>query len=214
MPITSPEPGTPPGRPAVGRREVLGALGAAGIALVAGCTSAPAGHPRPSPTPTGPDPQLADLESERVLLASYDAVLRAHPTLSGRLHPIRADHVAHVAALRRLVAPESGHHRTSPGSGTPASGTPASGTPASGTPASGTSASTRAPTSPAPTPPRIPADPVAALGLLRTAERSASAARTRSCLAAVTDRAALLGSIAASEASHGVLLDSSGSPSS
>ncbi len=189
MPTTSPDPGMPRARrpgPVVRRREVLGAaLGAAGLVLVAGCTSAPATHPRPRPTPTGPDPQVADLDNERVLLASYDAVLRAHPTLAGRLRAIRADHAAHVTALSRMLAPAPGHRRPTASS-----------------------------TAPAPTPPPVPADPVAALGALRAAERSAAAARTRSCLSAATDRAATLGSIAASEASHEVLLDSPGSPSS
>ena len=184
MPTISRFPGTPHApvtRPAVRRRDLLGAaLGTVGLALVAGCTSTPAARPRPSPTPTRPDPQLADLTNERVLLAAYDATLRAHPTLANRLRPVRADHAAHVTALRRLLTPAGGHRRTS-----------------------------ASPTPPAPTAAPVPADPAAALAALRTAEQSAYAARTRSCLAAATDRAALLGSIAASEASHGVVLGSS-----
>lgn len=189
MPTLSRFPGTlfaPVTRPAVRRRDLLGAaLGTAGLALVAGCTGTPPPRPRPSPTPTGPDPQLADLENEQALLAAYDATLRAHPKLADRLRPVRADHAAHAAALRRLLTPAGGRRRTS-----------------------------ASPTPPAPTVSPVPADPAAALAALRTAEQSAYAARTRACLAAATDRAALLGSIAASEASHGVLLGSPGGTTS
>lgn len=52
----------------------------------------------------------------------------------------------------------------------------------------------------------VPGTPEQALAALRAAEKSAAAARMKSCVAARADRAPLLGSIAACEASHGVLL--------
>jgi hypothetical protein len=55
---------------------------------------------------------------------------------------------------------------------------------------------------PAPT----PGTPGAALAALATAERDAARRNTRSCLTAPADRAALLASIAACEATHEVLL--------
>src|SRR4051794_35457450 len=96
-------PGSGPAVP-LPRRQVLGVLAAGAAAVLAGCrrgtatgTGTPSGTP--ATTPAGPDPLLADLADELRLLSVYDATLRAHPTLAGRLRPLRANHAEHVTAL-------------------------------------------------------------------------------------------------------------------
>ncbi len=64
--------------------------------------------------------------------------------------------------------------------------------------ATGTPAPTLSPLPPRP----VPATPAAALAALRAAERAAAAARGAAALAAAADRAGLLASVAACEASH------------
>ncbi|MBC7375379.1 MAG: hypothetical protein H7323_15425 [Frankiales bacterium] len=75
------------------RRELLGGL----LLLLTACTERPA----PTRVPIDPDVALreAALAREHSLLQAYDAVLLALPALGGRLLPVRAEHVAHLAAL-------------------------------------------------------------------------------------------------------------------
>lgn len=72
------------------------ALGSAAAALLAACTS----RPRPART-VDPDDALvaAAVLRELALLDGYDAAAAAAPTLRARLAPLRANHVAHLAAL-------------------------------------------------------------------------------------------------------------------
>lgn len=162
----------------VHRRTVLASL-AGGLA--AACTAESPAHPAHQATHRHqPDPQLADLSDEQNLLDSYDATIAAHPDLAARLRPLRAHHAQHVAALHGAIGAATGGAVPSPAASAPVT----------------------LPTAGA----RVPATSAAALAALRDAEHTASAARTRSCLTAQTDRAALLGSIAACEASHAELL--------
>lgn len=171
--------------PTVHRRTLLSSLAtAAGVAGLAGladaCTSthSTSGTARRH-SAAKPDPQLADLADEHHLLDVYDATIAAHPDLAARLAPLRSHHADHVAALGRVVGSAAG-----------------------GVPSPAASAPVTLPT----LDPSVPVDATDALAALREAERTATAARTRSCVSARPDRAALLGSLAACEASHEVLL--------
>jgi hypothetical protein len=88
--------------PTLTRRTLLvGAL----AALAAGCAAQHPNEPAPIATSTAPtpDPQIPDVTGEMQLIALYDAAIRARPRLAATLAPIRADHVAHYAALRKAV---------------------------------------------------------------------------------------------------------------
>lgn len=177
-------------------------VGSAGADLATpACTSSVQHSPRaasPSrPRPSGPDPQLADLHAEQALVALYDAAINTRPSLAATLRPIRTDHATHLAALRKLVGAAA-----APPSPT-SSGHPISGSHSSGPVPSGA----RVPTSGVPgSSHRLPTARAALLAALRSAERTAAAARAESCYAATGTRAGLLGAISASESSHAVAL--------
>lgn len=177
----TPPPSAAATRP-VSRRGALTGIAAAVLGLgTAGCGVLTGGSAQQS---TPPDPLEPLIRAKASLLGSYDAVLARHPGLAAELRPLRADHAAHLAALvsqldvrRRVVLfPE---HREQ---GTDRTSTPA--------PSSRT----------------VPASPGQARAQLRAGERAAAARSRAACLAATGDRAALLGSIAACERSHGVVL--------
>ena len=94
--------GGAPARPA--RRTVLGAILLTGAGLATGACGdkRDPGPNEPSPTPT-PDPDAAlvatIIEDKRALLARYAATVERFPGLSGRLAPLRADHLGHLSAL-------------------------------------------------------------------------------------------------------------------
>lgn len=144
--------------------------GATSSGTAAGITSTPSGTaPAPSPSVARPDPQLADLADEVALLVAYDDVLARFPATRAALAPLRADHAAHVRALRRLVGAPAARRITTPA-----------------VPSAGGRA--------------------AAITALAGRERAAAVARRASCVTADSTRAATLGSIAASEASHTAIL--------
>ena len=153
-------------------------LGAGALLLVAGCREAPT----PATPPVDPDDALraAASERERVLLRAYDAALLAAPSLAARLAPLRAEHVEHLTAL---AGPRA--------SGGPVAQAP-TGSPAASAP-------------PAPAPP-APAPPAAVLAGLVRAEQSAAAGHGGAVGGASRPLAALLAVLAASEASHPVVL--------
>jgi hypothetical protein len=123
----------------------------------------------------------AAIADEDALLSAYDEAAAALPALAGRLAGLRADHAEH----RRVLATALG---TTLDTRSPATG---SGPSASSSGARGTA-------------------PRATLHRLLVAERTAAAARAASCLTAPPALAALLGSVAASEAAHDVVLRAAG----
>ena len=153
-------------------------LGLAGALAVAGCTGAGGPPAGPSPTvPPPPDPLLAELADEVRLAALYDATLARHPALAARLASPRADHAQHVEALTQEVDA-----------------------------AGDTPTATDTPSASASAPVQVPATAAAALAALRAAERAAAVARSAAALAAPAHRAGLLASVAASEATHQLVL--------
>jgi hypothetical protein len=171
----------------LGRRQVLAGLAVAAASLAAGCTA----DVRPPPGPsTGPglaqipiDRFTVQWASERRLRDTYAATVTRHPGLAGQLAGIRADHDAHIQALEAALGVSS----------PPAPSPSASGTPPTPTPDLAAAG-------------RIPATPAAALAALRRAEATAAGERATGCLAETGERAALLASISASEASHEAVL--------
>jgi len=158
----------------------------AGSGLLAGCTSsgtsAPPTDRRPSGTPTvsRPDPLLAVLAVEEALLEAYDTTLRHFPALRAVLASLRADHAAHAAALRTELVGTPSPLPSRPGS----SADPAS-------PEVQVSA---------------PATRTAARAALADRERAAATGTGAACLVAPAARSVLLGSIAACETSHLIVL--------
>lgn len=171
------------------RRAVLLAGPAfAGLAALASCTSGST-DATPSPAPVDPDDALRfdAVAREQALLRAYDGAVAAAPSLGSWLLPVRAEHVAHLAALGSPVAPET----SSPGARSPANSPAATGLP---------SAAAAAP------PPNAPATAQAQLALLRAAERLAAAGHTAAVGRASRRLAVVLATLAASEASHEVAL--------
>lgn len=169
----------PAGDGQVSRRALLGA-GLAATGAIAGGVAAMAltAAPRarvPDPVPAAD--LVAAAARERALLASYDAALLAAPA-DLRLVSVRADHLAHLAALTALLPSPA---RTS----ATASGT---------TSGAGRTAGTQQPSAATASPP-----PVAELA---RDERTAAAAARSAALAGNGTAAVLLACIAASESSH------------
>ena len=162
------------------RRGLLGALGTVAVApLLSGCgpkRRTPVSAPVPKPDPDA-GPVEAARADEQMLLGLYDATVAAYPVLAGQLTPLREHHQRHLQALPTpRPAPSAAGSAASPG-GTP---TPA---PAVGRP-----------------------DPAAAIRVLVVAETAAATRRATDCLTVARPLAALLASVAASEAAHAVAL--------
>ncbi|WP_329378663.1 hypothetical protein OG625_10600 [Streptomyces sp. NBC_01351] len=174
-------PWTLPLRPS--RRSLLaGAAGAAGAALLTGCSA-----DTPSQEEAGIPlerrmRETAVRDSER-LLERYDATRAAHPDLAERLAPLRAAVAAHAVALAPAAA----------GSRAPSPAAPSG--------AVGAAAPTA---SPEPVPPK----PAEALAALAGAERKLSETRTSDLSGAPGELARLLASVAACGAVHAHLLTS------
>lgn len=160
------------------RRSLLAAVGGVLVTAPTGCTllHGESASPQASTSPPPPDPIVPLLGAESALLAQYDAALARHPQLAGRIGPVRADHAAHLDALRDIVK--------SPVENPSTGATP----------------------SPSATPMATSATAAAALAALRAAESAAARRLAAACLTAPPARAALLGSIAACESAHQVLL--------
>jgi len=160
----------------VDRRSLL--LGAALLPLAA-CTADPSPAPPPPPPPPDPDDALrsAGVEREQALLAQYDAVLAAHPALAARLSAVREEHAEHLRALL-------GRDETVPAG--PSDGPSPAASPSSA--------------------PVAPADPAAALAGLVGAEAATGAAHAGAALEAGGQLAGVLASLAASEATHRLVL--------
>ncbi|MFD3541490.1 hypothetical protein ACFWUQ_18600 [Streptomyces sp. NPDC058662] len=182
-------PWTPPPWPS--RRNLLaGAAGAAGAALLTGCSEGRAPDGGTGVPLERRMRETAVRDSER-LLERYDATAAAHPSLAGRLTPLRASVAAHAAAF----SPAGAAVRVPSGSPSPSSSP-------SGAAAAGGSAT---PAEPAPP---VPAEPAAALTALADAERRLSETRTIDLAGAPGELARLLASVAACGAVHAHLLTS------
>ncbi|MFI9834440.1 hypothetical protein ACIHIX_42915 [Streptomyces sp. NPDC051913] len=173
----------PPRTPSGPRRRTLLAS-AAGAALLVGCTSGSGDSD--SEESTGGSPSVAErartraARDSRGIVEHYDAVLAAHPTLTDRLSPLRAEAVRHVEAF---------------GATGTAGATPSASESAS---ASGTGAPTSAVA--------VPVSEKDALVELATAERVLADARAKALLDMPGELARLLASVAAAGAAHAYLL--------
>jgi hypothetical protein len=175
-----------PPDPTVSRRGVLigggiAVLAAAGGGIALGVATTSSADEHPSTAARIPAELAAAVVAETALIADVDqALVSARPHARRALREIRADHVAHLGALRASIADDVYPLATPTASGSASSSASSAGS--------------------ASTPPPGPAPDVRA-GELR-ASRAAAARAAR-----MSGRdAALLASIAASEASHAELL--------
>lgn len=81
------------------RRWLLTAAGSAAVVVAAGCYR---GEPIPE---AGPDPLEPLIAAELALMATYDQIIARSPAVAARLTPVRADHAAHLDALRARIDP-------------------------------------------------------------------------------------------------------------
>lgn len=191
--------GGPPPRPT--RRALLGA------ALVAPALAACSSERSPEPAPVAdPDEGLraAAVARERTLLKAYDEALAAHPALQSRLSSVRREHEEHLRALGAAAPSASASASASAGASVSASA-PAS---PSAPPSRAASTSPAAPASRAAS--ASPSAPTAtqkqALAKLVGIEATAARGHSRDALVASRRLAPVLASLAASEATHGLVL--------
>lgn len=191
-------PFPPPPRTLSGPRRRSLLASAAGAALLISCSGSGDSEEESS----GGDPSLAERARARAardsagLVARYDAVLAAHPTLAERLTPLRAETVRHREAFGGgAAAPGATPSGSASGSASAPEET-ASGAAASGAAASGPSASG----------PAVPANEKDALTDLATAERTLADSRVAALADLPGELARLLASVAAAGAAHAYIL--------
>ncbi len=164
-----------------------GAVAMATVGLLAGCSgsggrAAEKAPRRAAAPPPGAVEQERAIRDSAALVARYDAVAAAHPVLAARLAPLRAETARHVEAF-------GGRAPAATSSATPSAST------------------ARASTATAPTTrPAVPPTPARALADLAAAERSLADRRATALLGVPGDLARLLASVAASGATHVLLL--------
>jgi hypothetical protein len=133
-----------------------------------------------TPPPPRPDVTVVRdaIDGETLMISRYDAVLAAVPALAGSLRPLLRQHREHLARLQaRLIDSGTGSQP-------------------------GHSPSVTA----SPSPARAPSTPAAAHAYLRHAEQASARALLSRLTAVQPSLAQLLASIAASEATHALLL--------
>ncbi|MFM9454300.1 hypothetical protein [Streptomyces europaeiscabiei] len=168
------------------RRSLL--VGAAGVGLLAGCSSGGEGSDA-----AGSGPSVVERARARVardseaLVERYDAVIAAHPDQTALLTPLRAEVVRHARAFGS--AKKAGAGETGAGE-------------ASASPSGSASASA----SPSPSSSPVPEDPEAALAELAAAERSLADRRAKALLEVPGEVARLMASVAAAGAGHAYVL--------
>ncbi|HEY2305600.1 MAG TPA: hypothetical protein VGI05_06955 [Streptosporangiaceae bacterium] len=157
------------------RRRVLTAAAAVLPLVAAGCKGIAA---LGTPPKAAPDVTVATdaVAVETQLIARYQAVLAANPTLAPALRPLLGQHHEHLTRLHaRLIVPAGGQPLPTPRA---------------------TAHRTA----------QVPGTPAAALGYLRDAEDAASGALLAHLATAPPSLAQLLASISASEATHALIL--------
>jgi hypothetical protein len=119
-PSPPPSPGPPPA-PGTSRRWFL--AGGAAVVLGGGAGVLAEILPESSPAPPAPPPAAleAAIDAERALLADLDATTGGSPHVRRLVAQARADHVAHLAALRRTLKATTPGHAPKP---TPVHGRP------------------------------------------------------------------------------------------
>jgi hypothetical protein len=167
------------------RRGVVAATAVTLPLLAGGCRGISALGSPPAPQ-TDVALARAAIAGEALMIARYRAVLAAAPGLQGRLSPLLSQHEEHLARLRRrLIDPGSQGRASSP----PPSGRPVPAAAGTSGPV-GAAARTYG----------------GALAYLRRAEAAAAATLIGRLQAASPSFAQLLASIAASEATHALVL--------
>lgn len=172
------------------RRSLL--VGAAGVGLLAGCSSGGEGSDGGSGSSELERARARAARDSEGLVERYDLVLAAHPDLAALLTPLRAEVVRHAEAFGGAKGAGAGEASASP-SGSPSSSDAPS---PSGTPSSSASASS------AP----VPDDPRAALTELAAAERALADKRAKALLRVPGEVARLMASVAAAGAGHAYML--------
>ncbi|MEV0256328.1 hypothetical protein AB0H82_18945 [Streptomyces sp. NPDC050732] len=174
----------PRSRPGPRRRSLLtGAAGVASAALLAGCSDS-GDSAADERTSAARRLRAAAAKDSGELLGRYDAVLAAHPSLAGRLAPLRAEVKQHADAFAagRAPSPTASAGATAPKSVSPS------------------------PSASARPSPSVPADPEDAVRALAKAERELADRRGEALLDAPAEEGRLLASVAAAGAAHAYLL--------
>ncbi|MFG3020457.1 hypothetical protein ACGFZQ_18210 [Streptomyces sp. NPDC048254] len=169
-------PFPPPSRTPWGVRRRSLIVSAASAAVLAGCSAAPDSKAGGGSTSVSARARARAARDSEALLRQYDAVLAAHPALTERLRPLRAEVAAHAAAFTEGAS----------GGGT-----------ATGSPSATASASTS---------PEVPADERSALAALATAERGLADRRAKELLDVPGELARLLAGVSAAGSAHAYLL--------
>ncbi|MET9103258.1 hypothetical protein [Streptomyces antibioticus] len=196
MPFPLP-PRAPSGLPR--RRTLL--VSAAGAALLAGCSSGPrdSGGSGKEDESAGGSPSVTERARARAaresqaLVGRYDAVLAAHPALTERLAPLRAEVVRHVEAFGGAPKASPTPSPTAPSPSVPSPSDLSSSAPSSSVPSGSASAS-------------APVSAKDAVAALAAAERTLADSRAAALLEVPGELARLLASVAAAGAAHAYLL--------
>ncbi|MFE9095571.1 hypothetical protein [Streptomyces sp. NPDC007264] len=206
-------PFPPPPRTLVRRRNLLAS--AAGATLLTGCSGTPDAATTPVRLSAADRTRARAARDSEALADRYTAVIAAHPALTARLLPLRAEVLRHARAFGGGSGAPVSPSAAASGSGSPSasasgsgSGSPsasASGS-GSGSPSASASGSASVPASSSP----VPADPGSALAGLAAAERALADRRATALLEAPGELARLLASVAAAGAVHAYLLTEGG----
>ncbi|MFE4970234.1 hypothetical protein [Streptomyces sp. NPDC056660] len=172
-------PFPPPSRTPWGVRRRSLIVSAASAAVLAGCSAAPDSKAGGGSTSVSARARARAARDSEALLRQYDAVLAAHPALTERLRPLRAEVAAHAAAFTEGAS----------GGGT------ATGSPSATASADLSSAS-----------PEVPADERSALAALAAAERGLADRRAKELLDVPGELARLLAGVSAAGSAHAYLL--------
>ncbi|WP_067284633.1 hypothetical protein [Streptomyces jeddahensis] len=181
----------------------------AGAGLLAGCSDGDSGSGSAGTAarrPSALERARARAASDSAgLVARYDAVIAAHPSLAKRLEVLREELVRHVEAF-------GGEMAAAGATGGASAAASRSGDAASASPSAAASDSAAAPPSPSPSGSAsdagsdVPADKKDALAFLASAERDLADRRGAALLEVPGELARLLASVAAAGAAHAYLL--------